>query len=190
MLVAEEYLGSVEADDALRERVEREGALTVTLDATDRRRSRVRTTATDGTDVGIVVGRELVDGDVLAADDRLLLIELASIDALAVDLSAIEPTRAALLAALEAGHVAGNRHWDLAIEGTTAYLPATEDRERMVDEITDALPDDATLSFDAVSPALFDGEVADHGHPHGDHSHPHGAAGGVRSLDVDGGEES
>lgn len=203
MLVADSYLGHREDADVA-DRLDGDH-LTVTVDDTERRRSRVRTTAEDGTDLGIVVSRELRDGDVLDADGTPVLVSLAPIDALVVDFAGVEGSTATALTALELGHAAGNRHWDLAVEGERAYLPLAEKRERMDDEIRPHLPDGATVGTDKVSPALFDsgdgghahshvgGHSHDggHAHSHGDSGHTHGSGGhshthGVREIDPEG----
>ena len=187
MLVADEFRGTLD-DDALAATIEREGALTVTLDDTERRRSRVRTTAEDGTDLGIVVARELRDGDVLEADGRFVVVSLAATPALVLDFAAVED---AALAALELGHAVGNRHWDLAVAGERAYLPVTEDRERMEATVDSLLPDGVTVDYEDVPPTLFDdGDQPDAGHGQHHHAHSHSHDHGVRSLDADGGEGS
>jgi len=191
MLVADSYLGHRDDPD-LADRLDGGECLTVTVDDTERRRSRVRTTAEDGTDLGIVVSRELRDGDVLDADGTLVLVSLATIEALVVDFDGVEGSTPAALAALELGHAAGNRHWDLAVEGERAYLPLAEKRERMESEIRPHLPDSATIKTDDVSPALFDDGDDGHGeHSHGagGHAHSHGDDGhthGVREIDPEG----
>ena len=54
MLVADEFVGTLD-DEGVAERVESGNPFTVAVDATERRRSRFRTTADDGTDLGVVV---------------------------------------------------------------------------------------------------------------------------------------
>ena len=176
MLVADEFLGTLDDPDVATH-VDAD-ALTVTLDDVERRRSRVRTSAEDGIDVGIVVGRELRDGDVLAAEGRLVVVSLAPVEAMVLDFSGIDDGTAAATAALELGHAVGNRHWDLAVEGSRAYLPVTESRGRMEAKVRPHLPDGVTVGTDSVSPALFDDATPDHDHSHGgndddgrDHSH-------------------
>jgi urease accessory protein len=217
MLVAETFVGRLD-DDAVAERVESGDPLRIEVDETERRRSRFRTTAEDGTDLGVVVGRELRDGDVLTTGDRLVVVSLEAVDAMVVDFGGVaDPDRAAVTTALELGHAVGNRHWDLAVEGERAYLPLADTRERMEDTVKPHLPDGATVGYDEVAPTLFDedGGATDqshshddggHSHDHGDggHSHGHGADGhthshadgghGVRTLDpksgADGGDRS
>lgn len=165
MLVADTYLGhrSELADDLA-------DALHVTLTDTERQRSRVRTTAASGADLGIVVARRLEDGDVLEADGRRVVVSLATTTALVVDLTATTDP----VATLTLGHAAGNRHWNLAVEDGRAYFPVTEDRERMEAEIRPHLPDGAAIEYEAVSPALFDDSTGEHDHDGGHgHSHEH-----------------
>ncbi|WP_436927922.1 urease accessory protein UreE [Halosimplex amylolyticum] len=215
MLVAEAFVGTLD-DPAVAERVESSDPLTVTVDGTERRRSRFRTTADDGTELGVVVARELRDGDVLSTGDRLVVVSLEAVEAMALDFGGVaDPDRAAVTTALELGHAVGNRHWDLAVEGECAYLPLADTRERMESTVEPHLPDGATIEYDEVPPTLFDeGDAADHSHSHGEsgyshshgedgHSHDHSGAGhshthghGVRSLDPkpggdsDGGDQS
>lgn len=188
MVVADTYLGSVDESE-VQGRLDEEESLAVTLDETERRRSRVRTTADDGTPIGIVVGRELRDGDVLAAEDTLVVVSLAEIPALVIDIGGVADgatghgVDSAALTALELGHAVGNRHWDLAVDGSRAYLPATDDRDRMVAEVDPYLPAGATVGYADVSPALFDdGATApDHSHSHNraeaDNEHGNGGHG-------------
>lgn len=178
MDVADRYLGLYE-DPAIATRLDEEEYLTVTLSDTERRRSRVRTETVDGRELGIVVGRELENGDVLETESGdLVLVELATVEALVIDLSTTDsPT-----AALELGHAIGNRHWKLAVRGSEAVIPTTDSHERMEALVDEWLPD-AACRYEAVPPTLFgDGRGAAHeddrgngdDHRHGsDHSHAH-----------------
>lgn len=189
MRVADSFLGNVSEDTSLAARVEREDAPTVAVDDTQRRRSRFRTTADDGTDLGVVVGRDLRAGDVLSAGDSLFVVALDRIEAMVLDFSTVDGGSRAATAAIELGHAVGNRHRDLAVDGDRAYLPLADSRERLEAEVRPRLPDGATVGYDEVSPTLFDDGGGDHGHEHADgHGdiHSHGTDGhvhGVRELD-------
>jgi len=173
MLVADTYLGHRD-DPAVAEQLTAGEAITVVLSDLERQRSRVRTDSVDGQDLGIVVGRDLADGDVLEAEDGTLVrVELASVEALALDFADSDVTP---IAALEIGHALGNRHWDLAVRGSTALFPVSDDRTRMDTAIDGLVPDDVRTQYVTVSPTIFD-DVAgpDHGHSHDDdHGHSHG----------------
>ncbi|MBV0903852.1 urease accessory protein UreE [Haloarcula salina] len=172
MLVANTYVGHGDEEDVA-DRLAAADSVSVVLSDTERRRSRVRTETADGRDLGIVVARDLADGDVLEADDgTLVVVELAAIEALVLDLadSGIAPT-----AALELGHAVGNKHWDLAVRGDEALLPVTDSKARMEAAVEEHLPDVPTR-YERVPPTTFDDGGADHshggdGHGHGDHSH-------------------
>ena len=192
MLVAETFVGRID-DEAVAERVASGDPLRIEVDETERRRSRFRTSAEDGTDLGVVVARELRDGDVLSTGDRLVVVSLEAVDAMVLDFAGVtDPDRTAVTTALELGHAVGNRHWDLAVEDGRAYLPLADTRERMETTVEPHLPDGVTVGYEAVPPTLFDeGDGPDHAHSHdgGDHAHGHGAGGhghtdhGVRTLD-------
>lgn len=188
MLVADTYLGHRD-EEHVAERLAESAYHRVVLSDTDRRRSRVRTTTDDGTDLGVVVARDLADGDVLETEaGELVVVELAAVDALVLDFSAAEisPT-----AALEIGHTLGNKHWNLAVRGETALFPVRDSHERMDAAVADLLPDDVATRYESVPPTTFDSGGTDHDHTHGetahghadgDHSHSHG----VRTI---GGED-
>lgn len=197
MWVADSYVGH-RGDPDVADRLEDGDPTTVILSDTDRQRSRVRTETEDGRDLGIVVARDLADGDVLEADGELVVIELAAIDALVLDIGDVPATDA-----LELGHALGNRHWELAMRDDEALFPVPDTRERMRAAVADDLPDGVEIGFEQVSPTLFDdGERTEHGygehghtgdehshdgHTHDAHSHDHdgqshGADGGVRTI--------
>ena len=198
MLVAEEFVGNRD-DDAVASRVEGADHLTITVDDTERRRSRFRTTAENGRQVGVVVARELRDGDVLDAEGRFVVVSLKPVDAMILDFGGVgSPETTLLTAVLELGHAVGNRHWDLVVEGECAYLPMADSRDRMEATIDPQLPAGATIRYDTVQPTLFDGDgeaASGDAHSHAgvdhDHSHSHheSHAPDVRALDSDGGEQ-
>lgn len=168
MLVADTYLGH-EEDAAVAERLAATPADRVhrtVLSDTDRRRSRVRTETADGLEVGVVVPRDLGDGDVLeTAEGELVVVELAPVDALVLDLSAADVDPAA---ALELGHAVGNRHWDLAMRGSEALFPVPDTRDRMRAAVESLLPPGVTPRFERVPPTTFDDDGPDHSHGHHD----------------------
>ncbi|WP_226012085.1 urease accessory protein UreE [Halomicrobium salinisoli] len=173
MLVADAYLGHREDPDVA-ERLADADPARVVLSDVDRRRSRVRTETEDGRDLGVVVGRELADGDVLETESGdLVVVELAAVEALVLD---FEDADVSATAALELGHAAGNRHWDLAVRDGEALFPMADSRERMEAAVADSLPDDVAVRTERVPPTTFDdgGSPGGHEHSHGDgHSHSH-----------------
>ncbi len=188
MLVADSYVGH-RSDATVADRLADADPVTVVLDDTDRRRSRVRAETTAGEDVGIVVARDLADGDVLATEDgTLVLVELAAVDALVLELADADVSVAA---ALELGHALGNRHWNLALRGDEALFPVPDTRERMAATVTELLPDGVETRFEMVSPTTFDDadDGPEHDHPHshdeGGHDHTHDGDGHAHSHDGD-----
>ena len=189
MLVADTYVGHRD-DDAVAEAVEESDHATVVLSDTERQRSRVRTETTAGRDLGIVVARDLADGDVLEAEDStLVVVELAEIEALVLDFadSDISPATA-----LELGHAVGNKHWNLAVREQEALFPVTDSKERMEDTVADLLPGGVPTRYEHVPPTTFDDDGVDHTHgngtTHDDGGHSHNGAGhahdhGVRTID-------
>jgi urease accessory protein len=169
MLVANTYLGHRD-DPAVAARLAGTDPERVFLSDTDRQRSRVRTETAAGRDLGVVVGNDLADGDILETEDgRLVVVELEPIVALVLDFAGTEIQP---LAALELGHALGNRHWDLAVRESEALFPVTDSCERMQAAVADHLPEGVSTRFEDVPPTTFD----DHA-PGLDHSHTHGHGG-------------
>lgn len=193
MLIADTYVGSLDDPDVAA-RVASVDPLCVVVDDADRRRSRVRTTATDGTDLGIVVGRELRDGDVLATRDddrtaggddvagaekgtdvhtldgerrrRLVVVELDGVPAIEISFETVDGvTRKTLTTAVELGHAVGNRHLELAVQNGRVFVSAQRDVDRLRALIDDHAPSGTTIERTTVSPATFD-RAAVHGHTH------------------------
>lgn len=164
MLVFDEYLGH--ADDVVTADARR-----IVVDDDERRRSRVRTETTAGEDVGIVVGRVLRDGDVVAADDSRAVVDLRPVEAVGFDAAALAPPRA-----LEVGHAVGNRHWDLATRGDETLVRGADGPERTAAALEPMLPPTVETRVVSVPPSTFDdgdSRSAGHGHAHPD---GHGSA--------------
>jgi urease accessory protein len=198
MKVAHGIRGNVHEDDALHDEYhdhEAAGTLErVVVDATTRRRSRFRTTTESGTDLGVVVDASegLRPGDVLAVDDseHLFVVEFEAEDAVVVDLPDSEAGAEVLAAAVAFGHVVGNKHWDLAVDGGRVYVRVGADGPRVADELRSHLLDGATLSHERVDPTLFDSASSggDHSHGsgqtrHGGHTHDDGHTHGEQGHD-------
>lgn len=185
MLVVDAYLGHRD-DPSVARRLADATPRRVVLSDTERRRSRVRTDTEDGRDLGIVVARDLGDGDVLVTESGdLVEVSLVAVEALVLDFAEADVSTTAALAM---GHALGNRHWKLAVRGSEALFPVTDTRERMEAAVADHLPEEVTTRYEAVSPTLFDGTEADHTHGDGAHSHAHGDENHSRCLEQ-GGQE-
>lgn len=185
MLVADAYLGHRE-DPAVRDRLAESDPRRVVLSDTDRRRSRVRTETVAGEDLGVVVARDLGDGDVLATESGdLVVVELAPIDVLVVDFAGADVTPTGALAL---GHAVGNRHRDLAVDGTAVLFPAADGLERLERTVRDHLPDDVRVARDKRSPTAFDDDASGAGHDHGEGRHTHGDGDGDGGHTHDHGE--
>lgn len=171
MEIYDTYEGNANEDAPLADRLAETDVETVSVDDDQRRRSRFRAATESGTEVGVVIGRELRAGDVLSASDgdqSLVRVALEPVEALVVDLSAADGK---LVTAVALGHAAGNRHWDMAVRDDCVLFPATESDDRMRETVDPHLPSGATLRWDSVSPATFDGGDVGHagdGHVHVD----------------------
>jgi urease accessory protein len=184
MEIYDTYEGNANEDAPLADRLTDTDVETVLVDDDQRRRSRFRATTESGTEVGVVIARELRAGDVLATSDgdqSLVRVALEPVEALVVDLSAADGK---LVTAVALGHAAGNRHWDMAVRDDRVLFPATESDDRMRETVDPHLPSGATLRWDSVSPATFDGGDIGHAGDGTGHTHGHGGGGDVHVDDL------
>lgn len=135
-------------------------------------RRRLRRTAADGTDVAIDLpdGSYLADGSVVHDDgDRVLVIERPPEPALVVRFDPGLPRERLIAQAVALGHVFGNQHVPLEVEGGEARIPLTTS-ETVARATVDALAlEGATATVREV--ALGSGQPlsagAGHVHDHG-----------------------
>lgn len=171
MLVADTYVGNLD-DPEVAEQVEETEPLRIEVDDTERRRSRFRTTTEDGREVGVVVTRDLQDGDVLSADETLVVVRLEPVEAMVLDVADADVTATT---AIEVGHAVGNRHWNLVVRDEEVLLPVAEGRDRMEAAVEPLVRAGVEVRFADVSPATFDGVGGPTGHDHGHGAgHDHG----------------
>jgi len=171
MMLVDTYVGNAEDDPAVEMRLAEEEVQTVTVDEAQRQRSRFKTTADDGTEVGVVVpfSGSLRGGDVFEGESGLVRVELAPRGALVIDLGALDPSHEAMLACVRWAHAIGNRHRSLTTRGCTVVVPVEDDAdaERLRGTVEEHLPA-ADVHRDEVDPGVFDDDVADHSHGGGD----------------------
>jgi urease accessory protein len=162
MLVANERLGH---DGAPSVTDSIDPAHRVVLSDEERQRSRVRTHTVAGEPLGVTVSHPLEDGDVLRTEcGELVVVELDTVDVIAIDLSDAD---IATKDAIELGHAAGNRHWELAVRDGEALFRAPDSPDRIASTVSEFLPEDVAIRRESVPPTLFDDVVADHAHDHG-----------------------
>ncbi len=180
MIVVEEILGNVGEDPRLAELHQRWRATghveTVELTPLEAQKGRLRTVTDKGTPLGISLGRGTVlrDGDVLYLNEseaRVIVARLKPEEVLVVTVrSAVSPTEL-LRIAVQLGHVLGNQHWPIKIEGMSVYVPVSVDKKVMETVLkTYDLPGiDYRFEERAVGAIP---RMVPHQHPH-PHDHPH-----------------
>lgn len=175
MLVVETRLGNVNADEALALRLqamEKSAAVErVSISPTDAQRRRLRLKAASGADVGIAIDADvaLSDGDVLcrAGDDsRVVVIEVTPAEAMAVRVSPALADEASFAYGVRLGHVLGNQHWPIKVDGPVVLSPVNVDRVVMETVLRTHGFEGLEWEFISVEP----GEVPT-GMPRIDHSH-------------------
>lgn len=133
MLKLTRVLGNVHAEATLQKRCDRLAALgkleVLQLDSRETQKSRLRKTTDKGTEIGIVLERGILleDGDILYLEepDKGIVVEVMPEDVMAITLD-IAGTRGELIAnAVRLGHILGNQHWPIKVEGETVYVPVS-----------------------------------------------------------------
>lgn len=140
VLLVEAVLGNVQqeaefarlrAEAEAGERLER-----IRLNTWEAQKSRLRAQTDRGTPVAISLqrGEMLRHGDLLAWDretGRMIIVELEERQVLVVRIQPVEDPVAMAGVAVKLGHILGNQHWPVKLEGLTAYVPVVIDQKVM-----------------------------------------------------------
>jgi len=179
MIVVERILGNVGDDARLRElhrRWQAEGrAETVALTPLEAQKGRLRTATDKGTPLGLSLGRgaALRDGDVLYLDEAEGRIVVARLTPETVLVITVEPAASAeelLRVAVRLGHVLGNQHWPVKVDGLSVYVPVSVDKQVMETVLRTYGLRGITYRFEEASVGAIPRTVPhDHPHPHGHH---------------------
>lgn len=134
--LAETYLGNVneQADLSLRVAQAKENGRCreITISRRDRPKGRILTQTVEGQSVGIVKGRDwlLQDGDVLeTAQKYLVLVRIQQQQVIALRFEPGAHNQAISLVYL--GHVLGNRHWPITLQGESLFIELVAEAELM-----------------------------------------------------------
>ena len=180
MIVIEEILGNVDGDASLGDlyrqcqatgRVE-----TVELTPLEAQKGRLRTVTDKGTPIGMSLGRGTVlrDGDVLylnESEGRLIVARLKPEEVLVISVKPALSAADLLRVAVQLGHVLGNQHWPVRIEGTSVYVPVSVDKKVMETVLKTYGLEGIEYRFERGSVGAIP-RVVPHEHPH-PHTHDH-----------------
>jgi urease accessory protein len=179
MIVVEAVLGNLGEDARLRDlhrRWQAEGcAETVALTPLDAQKGRLRIQTDKGTPLGLSLGRgaSLRDGDVLYLDEAERRIIVARLTPEEVLVITVQPTASAeelLRVAVRLGHVLGNQHWPVKVEGLSVYVPVSVDKKVMETVLKTYGLQGITYRFEEASVGAIPRAVPhDHPHPHEHH---------------------
>lgn len=134
--LAQTYLGNVSESADLTWRVaqgrENGCCLEVTIASSDRTKGRILARSRSGKSVGIIKERDwlLRDGDVLATDQRHLV--FVSLQQQPVMTLRFDPAVGnSAIALVRLGHVLGNHHWPVAVQGEVLYVSLVAEAAQM-----------------------------------------------------------
>ena len=179
MIIVERILGNVGEDARLRDlhrRWQAEGrAETVALTPLEAQKGRLRTATDKGTPLGLSLGRgaALRDGDVLYLDEaeaRIIVARLTPEEVLVITVQPAASPADLVRVAVQLGHVLGNQHWPVKIEGTSVYVPVAVDKKVMETVLRTYDLQGIEYRFEQGSVGAIP-RVVPHEHPH---PHPHG----------------
>ncbi len=140
MIVVEEILGNIGEDARLGDLHRRWQAIgraeTVDLTPLEAQKGRLRTITDQGTPLGMSLGRGSVlrDGDVLYLNEseaKMIVARLKPEEVLIITIKPAASTAELLKVAVQLGHVLGNQHWPVKVEGTSVYVPVSVDKKVM-----------------------------------------------------------
>lgn len=165
--VADQYLGNIQENAELSQRLARENCLEVHLSPSDRVKGRIHAHTDSGVAVGIIKSRELSlqEGDVFQTESgKLVLIHLQSQKLMVLSFSSSTadtlPTKL-----IHLGHVLGNHHCPIIVRKNKIYLQLTVDAAVMEETIADFQIPGLKIDYELRSPSEYL-NFYDHTHPH------------------------
>jgi len=174
MIVVEAIAGNLGEDARLRDlhqRCQAAGrAEPVELTPLEAQKGRLRTVTDKGTPLGLSLGRGTVlrDGDVLfldEAEERMIVARLKPEEVLIITLKPAASPAELLRVAVQLGHVLGNQHWPVKIEGTSVYVPVSVDKKVMETVLKTYDLQGIEYRFEQGSIGVIS-RVVPHAHPH------------------------
>jgi urease accessory protein len=179
MIVVEEILGNLGEDARLRDLHQRcqaaGGAEALELTPLEAQKGRLRTVSGKGTPLGLSLGRGTVlrDGDVLylnEAEGRMIVARLKPEEVLIITVKPAASPAELLRVAVQLGHVLGNQHWPVKIEGTSVYVPVSVDKKVMETVLKTYDLHGIDYRFEQGSVGVIPRVVPhEHAHPHEPH---------------------
>jgi len=129
-IVADTYLGNLHQNPTLASKINLAKPITVEISQQDCRKGRIFVKAETGESVGIVKSRDwlLKDGDVMATQSQQrVIIQLQQQQVVAIRFDPLAHNHAVHLVYL--GHVLGNHHWPITVQGHILYVELVTDAE-------------------------------------------------------------
>lgn len=168
--LAETYLGNITDDISLSERIEKalsdENCLEAYLSQTDSGKGRIYTHSTCGIEIGIIKSRDWVvrEGDVFETQQgKLVLVHLEQQKVMVLSFTKSVSDRPIELVHL--GHVLGNHHWSIIVQGHKLYVNLAADEDVMEQTIRNFSIPGLQISYEWRSPTeqlTFSEQVHDH----------------------------
>ncbi|GAB4550404.1 MAG: hypothetical protein Tsb0014_44940 [Pleurocapsa sp.] len=128
--ITQTYLGNIQENERLSQRLTTETYLEVYLNQSDRVKGRIHTHTQSGAAIGIIKSRDrsLQEGDIFQMEGgQLLLIHLQAQELLVLDFSKLA-TDILPVQLVYLGHVLGNHHYPIALENNKIFVQLTTDK--------------------------------------------------------------
>ena len=166
--VANQYLGNIQENAELSQRLTRENCLEVHLSQSDCVKGRIHAHTDSGVAVGIIKSRDrsLQEGDVFQTESgKLVSIHLQPQKLMVLSFSSSTNTLPAKL--IHLGHVLGNHHWPIIVQKNKIYLQLAVDEAVMEATIADFKIPGLKIDYESRSPSEhlnFDHHTHSHHH--------------------------
>lgn len=164
--VANQYLGNIQENAELSQRLTAETCLEVHLSQSDCVKGRIHAHTDSGVAVGIIKSRELSlqAGDVFQTESgKLVLIHLQPQKLMVLNFSSSTTDIPAKL--IHLGHVLGNHHWPIIVGRNKIYLQLVVDAAVMEATIADFQIPGLKINYELRSPTEYL-KFSNHTHPH------------------------
>ena len=151
--VTDRYLGNINHEPNLADIIASKSCLKVSLTESDRHKGRIHAHSDSGIAVGIIKSRDrpLESGDLWQTNsDKLILIQLQAATVMVIDLITSDHTLSAVQL-IKLGHVLGNHHYPIAIQGSKIYVKLTTPKHVLEKLIIDLNISNLQITYETAS---------------------------------------
>jgi urease accessory protein len=175
MILIKNTLGNINSDNELKKKYDvylKNGkAEILSISSRDRKKNKMRKITDKGTELGLTIVDDnmLASGDVLVDDgERMIIVNIEKDEVMVIELNEEEDESRMIKKAVKIGHLLGNQHWGIIVNGRSIYVPIAIDKAVMETVIANGNLENINIRYEELDQSIMD---SDQESIHAPHSH-------------------